>query len=134
MTEIIINKDPNSQKFEYTYSSKQQKEIESIRNKYLPKQEDKLETLRRLDQSVEKPGTMVAIVLGTIGTLILGIGMCCCMVWNSLVLVFILGIVLGLIGIVLIVSAYPAYKKVTLKQREKIAPQILALSEELSGV
>ena len=54
-----------SQKFEYTYSSKQQKEIESIRNKYLFKQEDKLETLRRLDKSVEKPGTMAAIILGT---------------------------------------------------------------------
>ena len=128
------NMNQNNQRFEFTYSAKQQKEIESIRNKYLPKQEDKLETLRRLDQSVEKPGTMAAIVLGTIGALILGIGMCCCMVWNSFVLVFILGVILGIIGIVLIVSAYPAYKKVTLRQREKIAPQILALSEELSGV
>lgn len=132
MTEIIINKDPNSQKFEYTYSSKQQKEIESIRNKYLPKQEDKMEVLRRLDKSAEKPGTMVAIVLGTIGTLMFGIGMCCTMVWSSFA--FLLGIAIGLIGIVLIISAYPLYKKVTLKQREKITPQILALSQELSGV
>lgn len=134
MTEIIIKKDPISQKFEYTYSAKQQEEIERIRNKYLPKKEDKMETLRKLDQSVEKPGTMAAIVVGTIGALILGIGMCCCMVWNSSILVFILGIVLGVIGIVLVGSAYPVFKKVTLKQREKITPQILALSEELSGM
>lgn len=134
MTEIIIKQNPNSQKFEYTYSAKKQEEIERIRNKYLPKKEDKMETLRRLDQSVEKLGTMVAIVVGTVGALILGIGMCCCMVWNSSVLVFILGIILGLIGILLVVSAYPVFKKVTLKQREKITPQILALSEELSGV
>lgn len=123
-----------SQKFEYTYSSKQQKEIESIRNKYLPKQEDKLETLKRLDKNVEKPGTMSAIVLGTTGAFLFGVGMCCTMVWNSSIIIFIVGIVLGIIGIVLIASAYPVFKKVTLIQREKITPQILALSEELSRV
>ena len=64
MTEIIIKQNPNSQKFEYTYSAQQQEEIERIRNKYLPKKEDKMQTLRRLDQSVEKFGTMAAIVVG----------------------------------------------------------------------
>ena len=34
--------------FHYTYSAKQQEEIQSIRKKYLP-QEDKMEQLRRLD-------------------------------------------------------------------------------------
>lgn len=134
MTEIIINENSNSQKYEYTYSSKQQKEIESIRNKYLPKKEDKMETLRRLDKSVEKPGTMSALVVGIIGAFLLGIGMCCTIVWNSSAIIFIMGIMIGFIGIVLIISAYPLYKKITLKQREKITPQILALSEELSRI
>lgn len=35
--------------FTYTYSSKQQEEIRNIRSKYLPKEEDKMEQLRRLD-------------------------------------------------------------------------------------
>ena len=39
-----------SQNFEYTYSAKQQEEVEAIRKKYLPKEEDKMETLRKLDR------------------------------------------------------------------------------------
>ena len=34
--------------FEYTYSAQQQQEVEAIRQKYLPKEEDKMEQLRRL--------------------------------------------------------------------------------------
>ena len=35
--------------FTYTYSAKQQEEIRNIRSKYLPKEEDKMEQLRRLE-------------------------------------------------------------------------------------
>ena len=121
----------NNQKFEFTYSAKQQKEIEAIRSKYLPKKEDKMETLRRLDKSAESRGTAFALVIGIIGTLLLGISMCCTMVWRSAIINIIAGMLIGIPGIVLIISAYPTYKKVTLKQREKIAPQIIALSDEL---
>lgn len=116
--------------FEYTYSAKQQEEIEKIRKKYMPKEEDKMALLRKLDQDVTKPGTMWGIVLGVIGCLLLGVGMSCTMVWTESY--FIVGIIVGIIGIIPIGLAYPVYKKITEKQREKIAPQILALTEELS--
>ncbi len=58
--------------FEYTYSARQQQEIEQIRSKYLPKQESKMDQLRRLDQSATKKGTAVAILLGVIGCLLMG--------------------------------------------------------------
>lgn len=120
----------SNKSFEYTYSAKQQKEVEDIRKKYLPKEEDKMETLRRLDRSAEKPGTVAAIIIGVIGSLILGLGMCCTMVWADKL--FILGIVVGLLGMAVLALAYPMYKKITQSQREKIADQILALSAELS--
>lgn len=115
--------------FQYSYSSKQQSEIEAIKKKYMPKQEDKLEQLKKLDKSAETPGTVVGLILGIIGTLVMGTGMSCVMVWADTL--FIVGIVVGLLGIVMIALAYPAYRIVTKKQREKIAPMILALSEEL---
>lgn len=118
--------------FEYTYSAKQQKEIDEIRKKYLPKEEDKMETLRRLDKSAEKPGVITAISVGVAGSLILGIGMCCSLLWNASTAVFVLGVVLGILGIVIASRAYPLYKKITKKEREKIAEQILTLSRELS--
>ena len=118
--------------FEYTYSAKQQKEIEEIRKKYLPKEEDKMETLRRMDREAEKPGMMTSISIGTIGSLLLGIGMCCTMLWGSTTWIFVLGVIMGLLGLVIISQAYPMYKKITKKQREKIADQIIALSNEIS--
>ena len=116
--------------FEYTYSAKRQKEVEEIRKKYLPPKEDKLETLRRLDRETERPGTMAAIALGITGTLLLGVGMCCTMVWKGML--FIPGIIIGILGIVIISGGYPTYKKITGDERKKVADQILELSEELS--
>lgn len=115
--------------FQYSYSARQQSEIEAIKKKYMPKQEDKLEQLRKLDKSAETPGTIVGLILGIVGTLVMGTGMSCVMVWADTL--FVVGIIFGLLGIVMIASAYPTYKIVTEKQREKLAPRILQLSEEL---
>lgn len=119
----------NNETFTYSYSAKQQEEIKNIRKKYLPPEEDKMEQLRRLDASVTRPGTIASLAAGIIGALILGIGMCCCMVWGGGW--FIPGIIIGLIGIVTLVLAYPLYVKLTEKQRKKLAPEILRLTEEL---
>ena len=70
-------------KFEYTYSAKRQGEIEAIKKKYVKKEDDKFEQLRNLDKSAEKPGTMLGIMSGLIGTLLFGIGMSCCLVWGD---------------------------------------------------
>ena len=69
--------------FEYSYSSKRQEEIEKIRNKYIEREENKLEQLRKLDQEVERPGTMASIIVGVIGTLIMGAGISICLVGAS---------------------------------------------------
>ena len=41
------------------------------------------------------------------------------------------GVIVGLIGMILVALAYPIYKKVLKSEREKIAAEILRLSEEL---
>ena len=51
------------------------------------------------------------------------------MVWADKL--FIPGIVIGVIGIAAVLVAYPVYTHITKKQREKIAPEILRLTEEL---
>lgn len=115
-------------RFSYTYSAKQQQEIESIRRKYLSREENKLEQLHRLDKQAERPGTIVSILLGTISTLMLGVGMVLTMVYTRY---FILGIVIGLAGIAGVSLAYPLYLRITRREREKIAPEILRLTDEL---
>ena len=117
--------------FNYTYSASQQEEIKKIRDKYTsPKQsEDKMEQLRRLDKSVTKPGTIVSLIIGVISTLILGIGMCCTMVWGGDL--FIIGIIIGVFGMIGVICAYPVYSSITKARREKFAAEIIRLSDEL---
>lgn len=117
--------------FEYTYSAREQAEIERIKKKYIPKQESetKLEQLKRLDASVTKPGTITGLTIGIVGCLVFGGGMSCCLVAGDSLLVP--GIVLGIFGIIMMGMAYPLYKKITEKEKERIAPMILALTEEL---
>lgn len=120
--------DEKKETFSYTYSAEQQEEVKRIRQKYVPPEENKLEQLRRLDESATRPGKITSIVVGVISALIFGIGMCCTMIWTAY---FIPGIVIGVIGLAGICAAYPLYSSVTKRQRKKLAPQILQLSQEL---
>ncbi len=121
----------NNDTFNYSYSANQHDEIQKILEKYVPKEESKLERLRRLDASTVKTGTIIAVTEGVISALVMGVGMCCAMVWGESL--FIPGIIIGLIGIAGMVFAYPLYSRITKKQREKLAPEILKLADELSG-
>lgn len=125
--------------FNYTYSAKEQEEIKRIRSKYQPQevQEDKMQRLRRLDASVTEKATVVSLVLGTIGALIMGSGMSLVMTDIGDILGIekslgsFVGILVGVPGIVLLSLAYPLYNRTLRKEREKVASEILRLSEEL---
>lgn len=120
--------------FSFTYSADQQREIQAIRKKYLPPEEDKMEKLRRLHAGPTRKAQAVSIAIGVVGALIMGTGM-------SLVLTELGdllgrysmsgGIAVGVVGMALVALAYPAYQRVLKREREKIAPEILRLSEEL---
>ena len=94
--------------FEYTYSAEKQQEIEAIRKKYLPKEEDKMEQLRRLHAI---PTHKAQAALG--------------------VFALVLGAAVGLAGLVMVALAYPLYNRILRKERQRIAPEILRLTDEL---
>ncbi len=121
----------NNQKktFQYTYSAGDQEEIKKIRSKYLPKEENKMDQLRRLDEQVTQRATMYSLILGILGTLILGAGMSLCLLKSGMA--FALGILIGVIGMAVLGMAYPLYQRILKKEREKAAPEILRLTEEL---
>lgn len=115
--------------FNYTYSAKQQQEIKSIRNKYAAREEDKMEQLRRLDNGVTRKSMAVSLTVGIIGALVMGMGMSCVLVWQEMMLIP--GIIIGLVGIVLVCLAYPLYNFIAKRERKKIAPEIIRLTDEL---
>lgn len=128
----------NNNSFEYTYSASEQAEIKKIREKYVtPQEPDKMEQLRRLDESATKKGTIVSLVVGIIGAFVLGLGMSLTMTtlgqaWGVTgMLSMVIGCIVGGVGIILVCLAYPLYSKITKKERERIAPEILRLTDEL---
>lgn len=127
----------NKESFEFTYSAKEQEEIKRIRKKYAApaEEEDKMAQLRRLDASVYSKATTAALVIGIIGALVMGLGMSIVMtdIGAALgtILAMIVGVGIGVIGIVLICLAYPMYTRTLKKEREKIAPEIIRLTDEL---
>ena len=124
----------NNHSFEYTYSAQQQKEVEAIRKKYLPKEEDKMEQLRKLHYSATQKAQAASIAIGVIGALILGTGMSLCMTELGAALghlAMVVGILVGVFGLIMVALAYPLYNFVLRKERQRIAPEILRLSDEL---
>ena len=123
--------------FSYVYSAKEQEEIKNIRKKYAAKEEDKMERLRRLDEGVTWKAQTVSLTVGIIGTLILGLGMSLAMtelaellgIYQDMGMLF--GVMTGLVGIVLVCCAYPIYNSIVRKERQKIAPEIIRLTDEL---
>ncbi len=125
--------------FQYTYSAKEQAELKHIRDKYtVPTEtEDKMARLRRLDASVTQTAQTVALVLGVIGTLILGFGMSLCMtdlgeiigLYRNMAMV--IGIIVGVGGGIVASLAYPVYHAIVKSKRKKLAPEIIRLTDEL---
>lgn len=125
--------------FQYTYSAKEQAELKRIREKYTPatEEETKMERLRRLDAGVTQKAQVVALVFGIIGALILGFGLSMCMtnlgeiLGSHRDLAMVVGIIIGIVGGVLAGIAYPMYNHIVKREREKIAPEIIRLTDEL---
>ena len=124
-----------TESFNYTYSAKQQDEIKAIRKKYEAPEENKMEQLRRLDASATQKATVRSMTVGIIGALIMGLGMSISMTDIGAVLgsflSMMIGIVIGIVGIVLVCLAYPTYHRTLKAERERIAPEVLRLSDEL---
>ena len=119
-------------KFNYKYvapTEEERKEIDSIRRQYAPQSqtESKLDRLRRLDSLVKNTAIIWSLVLGVLGTLIFGLGLTMILEWQILPW----GIVIMAIGSVPIAIAYPVYKAVLKKYKNRYGEEILRLSKEL---
>lgn len=126
--------------FNYTYSAEQQKEIETIRKKYIAdtnnNEVNKLEQLRRLDYGVTKKANIISLSVGILSVLVMGSGMSLVMTdlgeKIGIAGTSLIGVLIGIVGMIGVILAYPLYRCIIEKERKKIAPQILKLTDELS--
>ena len=128
-----MNSKNSREMFQYNYSGQQQEEIRDIHKRYcqqeVSEEVEKMEKLRQLDQRVQTAGTIPSILVGLAGTLVLGTGMACVLVWGGSL--FVPGILLGITGIAGIAFAYPLSRILYQKRKKELTPEILRLTEEL---
>ena len=108
--------------------------VEKIRSQYTEQRHTELDELKALDAKVKKPANVFGFTYGSIGAVVMGAGMSLCMTELGAALgrlAMMIGIAVGLAGMVLVALAYPVSKRMLKKERTKVAPEILRLSEEL---
>ncbi len=107
---------------------------ESIANEYAPKDTSKVVALKKLDRKAKAPSEIFAYTFGTISTLILGVGMCLSMgvIGSNIPANFVLGIVIGILGIIGVSLNYPIYKKIRANGMQKYANDIMILANDIS--
>lgn len=103
---------------------------EAIANEYSKKDDSKVVALKKLDRKVKLPAEIFAYSNGVIMTLIFGLGMCLAM--KVIGDAFILGIVIGVIGLIGICLNYPIYRKILNTNKEKYSYDIIKLAKEIT--
>lgn len=107
---------------------------EQLANEYAPKDTSKVLALRKLDARAKLPATVWGYTLGITSSLIFGTGMCLAMgqIGNASPGSFVLGIIVGLLGMAGMGINYPLYKRILTKGKQKYAYEIVELAREIS--
>lgn len=108
---------------------------EQLANEYAPKDTSKVVALRKLDARAKLPATVFTYTFGILTSLVAGVGMCLSMkvIGSGTAAMFVLGIIIGIIGLLGMGINYPIYKKLLAKGKQKYAFDIMQLAKEISG-
>lgn len=107
---------------------------EHLANEYAPKDTSKVIALRKLDARAKLPATIFTYTFGIIASLVTGLGMCLSMkvIGSGTTFMFVVGVILGLIGLFAMGINYPIYKKMLASGKQKYAFEIMQLAKEIS--
>ena len=107
---------------------------EQLANEYAPKNTSKVVALRKLDAKAKRPASIFTYTFSIIAALILGVGMCLTMgqIGSGSTGSFVLGIIIGVIGLACCGVNYPIYKKLLAQGKQKYAFEIMELAKEIS--
>ena len=109
--------------------------VEKIRAAYTEAEHTDLDDLKALDAKVKKPANVFAYVYGAVGAIVMGAGMSLVMTdigtMIGLTATMVPGITVGVLGLGMVLTTYPIYKKILNSRKKKFAPQIMELSDKL---
>ena len=91
--------------------------------------DDLIASISGMEAEKTRKASMRALALGIVSALVLGVGMCCTMVWTNLMIP---GIVIGVAGIAGCIGAWLLYRSTVASESERIAPRIEAAYDSLA--
>ena len=107
---------------------------EQLANEYAPKDTSKGVALRKLNARAKLPAVIFTYTLGVISALVFGLGMCLAMgqIGAGTTGSFVLGILIGVLGMAGMGVNYPIYKRILENGKKKYAFEIMELAREIS--
>ncbi len=83
--------------------------------------DDMIAHIAKLEAAKTSKAVSQSIGLGIVSALVLGLGMCCTMVWTHLM---VLGIIVGVVGIIGCIFTFLKYRNTVAKESARVEPQI----------
>ena len=107
---------------------------EQLANEYAPKDTSKVVALRKLDAKAKLPANIFTYTFGIVAALVTGVGMCLSMkvIGSGTTAMFVLGVMIGIIGLLGMGVNYPVYRKLLANGKQKYAFEIMELAREIS--
>ena len=94
-----------------------------------------LDELRELDKRVKRPALIFSYIFGSLGAIIMGMGMSLIMTDIGAIIGLgsglALGVIIGVLGLALVSVNYPMHKAMLESRKRKYGDQILALSSKI---
>ena len=109
--------------------------VEKIRSQYTEQEHTELDALKALDTKVKKPANVFGYTYGSIGAIVMGAGMSLVMTDIGAMLgvtkAMVPGIVIGILGLAMVLTTYPIYKKILTSRKKKYSAKIMELSDRI---
>ena len=109
--------------------------VQKIRSQYTEREHTELDALKALDAKAKKPAKVFGYTYGSIGTIVMGAGMSLVMTDIGALLgmtdTLLPGIVIGIVGLVMVLTTYPIHKRILNSRKKKYAGKIMELSDRI---
>ena len=109
--------------------------VEKIRSQYTEREHTELDDLKALDAKVKRPANVFGYTYGSIGAIVMGAGMSLVMTDIGSMLgmteTMVPGIVVGIVGMGMVLTTYPIYRKILTSRKKKYSSKIMELSDRI---
>ena len=110
--------------------------VEKIRSQYTEQEHTELDDLKALDAKVKQPANVFGYTYGSIGAIVMGAGMSLVMTDIGAMLgvtkAMVPGIMIGILGLAMVLTTYPIYKKILTSRKKKYSAKIMELSDRIT--